>query len=74
MMIARLMVYAIKGRGRRSDRPSPKELNNHVVKAVAAKWKGLGFQLLNNGSAQHILDNIEADHNKEVRICSQWRF
>ena len=58
--------YATKGRGRRSDRPSLKELNNHVVQAAAVEWMNLGFQLLNSESAQHILNNIEANHNKEV--------
>ena len=59
--------YAVMGRGRRSNRPSPRELNNHVVEAAAVKWKGLGFQLLNNETAQHILENIEADHKGEVK-------
>ena len=58
------MVVQIKGRGR-LDRPSHKELNNHVVEAVAVKWKDLGFQLLNNEST---LEIIEADHNKKVSL------
>ena len=60
--------YAITGRGRRSNRPSLRELNNHVVEAVAIKWKDLGFQLLNNVLAQHILEIVEADHKGEVSI------
>ena len=60
--------YAIIGRGRRSDRPSIKELNDYVVQEVAVKWKDLGFQLLNNESVQHILEIIEADHKGEVSI------
>ena len=60
--------YAITGRGRRSDRPFIKELNDHVVQEVAVKWKDLGFQLLNNESAQHVLEIIEADHKGEVSI------
>ena len=58
--------YAIIGCGRRSDRPSIKELNGHVVQEVAVKWKDLGFQLLNNESVQHTLEIIEADHIREV--------
>ena len=60
--------YAITGRGRRSDRPSIKELNDHVVQEVTAKWKDLGFQLLNNESAQYTLEIIEKDHKGEVSI------
>ena len=59
--------YAIKGLGRRDNCPSRKDLNNHVVQVVATKWKDLGIQLLNNGSAQDHLNIIEADYNKEVR-------
>ena len=62
--------YTVKGRGHQSDRPSIKELNDHVVQEVAVKWKNLGFQLLNNGSAQHVLETVEANHNKEVCIAS----
>ena len=66
--------YSVKGRGRRYARPSVKELNNHVVEAAAVKWKDLGFQLLSNGSAQNILNNIEADHQKEVSFkFYRWR-
>ena len=36
--------------------------------------EGLGLPTTEQWISQHILDNIEADHNKEVRICSQWRF
>ena len=60
--------YAIIGRGRRSDRPSIKELNDHVVQEVAVKWKDLRFQLLNNESAQDTLENNEADYKGEVSI------
>ena len=60
--------YAITGCGRRSDRPFIEELNDHVVQDVAVKWKDLGFQLLNNESVQHTLENIEADHKGEVSI------
>ena len=43
--------YAVKEHCRQSDRLSQKELSNHVVEAVAEKWKDLGFQLLNSESA-----------------------
>ena len=60
--------YAITGRGRRSDHPFIKKLNDHVVQEVTVKWKDLGFQLLNNESVQHVLEIIEADHKGEVSI------
>ena len=60
--------YAIIGRGRRSDRPSIKELNGYVAQEFAVKGKELGFQLLNNESAQYTLEIIEADHKGEVSI------
>ena len=50
--------------GRGCDRPSLKQLNDHVIQAVAVKWRELGFQLLNNVSAQNILDIIEANHKQ----------
>lgn len=52
-----------EGRGR----PSLKQLNDHVVQAVADKWRDLGVQLLNSGLAQGILDNTEANH-KQVSL------
>ena len=45
-------------------RPSLKQLNDHVIEAVAVKWRDLGFQLLNSDSAQNILDIIEANHKQ----------
>ena len=62
------MCLQIKVLGHRSDRPSLSKLNTHVVQKVAAKWEELVFELLNNGSAQPILNNIKADHNREVCI------
>ena len=63
-----LLCLQIKGRGRQNDCPSQKELNDCVVKAVAVKWRNLGFQLLNNESVQHTLDIIKEDHTGKVNI------
>ena len=51
-----LMCLQIKVLGCRGDRPSLSNLNTHVVQKVAAKWEELGFELLNNESAQPILN------------------
>ena len=64
--------YVVKGCGRRNDRPFPRELNNYVVEAAAVKWKELGFELLHNETAQHILENIEADHKGKVSSHIVW--
>ena len=53
-------MYVTEGR----SRPSLKQLNNHVVQAVAVKWRDLGIQLLNNTSAKNTLDIIEANHKQ----------
>ena len=47
-----------------SDRPSMKQLNDHVVRNVAVKWRDLGIQLLDESSASTTLDIIEADHKQ----------
>ena len=54
-------MLCIKGRARRGNRPSLKQLNDHVVQAVAIKWRDVGIQLFHD-SAKSILDIIEADH------------
>ena len=46
------------------DRPSLKQLHNHVVQDVAVKWRDVGIQLLNTSSAKNTLDIIEANHKK----------
>ena len=55
-------------------RPSLKQLNDQVIQAVAVKWKDLGFQLLNNASAQNILEIIEANHKQVVNFVSNNRY
>lgn len=56
----------IEGRGR----PSMKQLDNHVVQAVAVKWRDLGVQLLNNNLAENILDITEANHKQVSSFIS----
>ena len=45
-------------------RPALKELHTYVVNGVAAKWRDVGIQLLNDNSAKSTLDIIEANHQK----------
>ena len=40
-----------------------------MIQAVAVKWRELGFQLLNNASAQNILDIIEANHKQVSTVA-----
>ena len=58
-----MALYVAEGCGR----PSLKQLNIHVTKAVAVKWRDLGYQLLNSDSAEDTLDIIEANH-KQVNL------
>ena len=51
-----------------SDRPSLRELHNHVVINVADKWRDLGVQLLRPGQ-EKILDIIAANHPHDVVSC-----
>ena len=50
------------------DRPSLKDLYDHVVREVAHKWKDLGVQLLRNDQ-QKELDIIEKDHPRDAVEC-----
>ena len=43
------------------DRPSERDLNNHVIPEVADKWKEIGIELLDSDSTK-VLDIIEHDH------------
>ena len=51
-----------------SDRPSLKDLYDHVVNYVAEKWQDLGVQLL-RFDQQNMLDIIKADHPHDVVSC-----
>ena len=51
-----------------SDRPSLKDLNDHVVNNVADKWRDLGIQLL-RPDQEKMLDIIAADHPHGVVSC-----
>ena len=59
-----------------NDRPSLKDLHDHVVMEVADRWKDLGVQLLRSDQ-EGILNIIEADHPHDVikcckRIFKEW--
>ena len=43
------------------DRPSERDLNNHVIPEVADKWREIGVELLDADSTK-VLDIIESDH------------
>ena len=54
-----------------SDRPSLKDLYDHVVMKVADKWKDLGVHLLRSDQ-ERMLDIIEADYSHDaVRCCKR---
>ena len=50
------------------DRPSLKDLCNHVVQKVADKWRDIGIQLIDPTSAR-ALDIIKANHPQDVTEC-----
>jgi len=50
------------------DRPTPKDLYNHVILQAAVKWRDLGVQLLDPPSESE-LDIIKEDHPQNVREC-----
>ena len=50
------------------DRPSLKDLHNHVVQGVASKWRDLGVQLLDPDS-ENMLVIIERNHPQDVIEC-----
>ena len=56
------MNVKIKGRAHRSYRPTPKQLNDHVVQEAAIKWRDVGIQLFHD-SANSILNIIEANNH-----------
>ena len=50
------------------DRPTLKDLKNHVILAVSVRWKDLGIQLLDS-ELYPVLDIIEMDHPKSAADC-----
>ena len=52
-----------------NDRPSTKDLHNHVVQGAAGKWRDFGVQLLDTSTSDRILDIIEKDHPQDVTTC-----
>ena len=63
------IMLCIKGRSGGGNRPSLKQLNDHVVQEVAVKWRDIGVQLFDD-SAKSILDIIEADHKDVSNFMS----
>ena len=56
-----------------SDRPSLKDLHDHVVMQVADKWRDLGVQLLQSDQ-QKMLDFIETNYPRDVIACCKRLF
>ena len=58
-----------------TDRPSLRHLYNHVVPAVADKWRDLGVHLLDPSLIdQRVLEVIAADHPHSVEDCCKKMF
>ena len=53
-----------------NDRPSLKDLDDHVVMNVADNWRSLGVQLL-RPDQQNLLNIIAANHPGNVVACCQ---
>ena len=54
-----------------SDRPSLKDLYDHVVNKIAHKWRNLGVQLL-RPDQENVLNIIEAVHpHDDVSCCKR---
>ena len=56
-----------------NDRPSLKDLHNHVVQRVAERWRDVGVQLLNT-TTESMLGIIEKDHPQDVMGCCKCMF
>ena len=54
------------------DRPSLRDLHNHVIPAVASKWRDLGVQLLNPSTSDNILEIIKENHPQDVMGCCKY--
>ena len=52
-------IYVLTG----CDRPSKRELNNHVILKVAGKWRNIGEELLDADSVE-VLEIIEHNNPK----------
>ena len=52
-----------------NDRPSMRDLHNHIIPAVASKWWELGVQLLNPSTSHNILEIIKENHPQDVMGC-----
>ena len=52
-----------------SDRPSLKDLHEHVAIGAAGKWKDLGVYLLPQSGQAEMLKAIGADHPRDVVGC-----
>ena len=60
-----------------SDRPSVKDLHEHVLTNVADKWDDLGDQLLVRPDQANVVNIIRANHPGDViscckRILKEW--
>ena len=53
-----------------SDRPTLKDLNDHVVMIVADKWNDLGVKLL-RPDQENVIRIIAADHPHDAVSCCQ---
>ena len=51
-----------------SDRPSPRDLYNHVVNKVAHKWRDLGMELLRS-DLENELNIIAENHPRDAATC-----
>jgi len=56
------------------DRPSTKDLHNHVVQGVAGKWRDAGVQLLDPSISDTVLDITEIDHPQDSTTCCKRMF
>ena len=56
-----------------NDRPSLRDLCDHVVMKVADRWRDLGVHLLRSDQ-ERMLDIIEADHPHDVVSCCKHLF
>ena len=53
------------------EKPTSKELQNHVIRIWASKWRELGIQL---NIDQHVMDIIERDNPSDCKSCCSKMF